>query len=67
MMMQMLRKALLGKAVLRHAGGATAAEYALILGILGAAVAVGAFSLGNEISNSLGYTAGNIRNCAGGC
>jgi len=54
-------------ALLRHAGGATASEYALILGILGAALAVASFSLGNDISNSLNATTNNIRTCGGGC
>ena len=58
---------LMAVAVFRDNGGASAAEYALILGIVSAAIAVGAYSLGQDISASLNMTAQNIRNCAGGC
>jgi pilus assembly protein Flp/PilA len=55
------------KRFLLDASGATAAEYALLLGILGAAIAVASFSLGNNISNSLNTTSDTITNCGGGC
>jgi pilus assembly protein Flp/PilA len=55
------------KRFLFNTSGATAAEYALLLGILGAAVAVAAFSLGNNISNSLNATSATITDCGGGC
>ena len=55
------------KRFLFESSGATAAEYALLLGILGAAIAVAAFSLGNNISNSLNATSETITDCGGGC
>lgn len=53
--------------VVRDRGGASAAEYALILAIVGAAMAVAALSLGNTISDSMNFSAGQISNCAGQC
>jgi len=35
-------------------GGASAAEYALILAIVGTGIAVAAFTLGGSISNAMG-------------
>ena len=42
--------------------GAAAAEYALVLAILGAAMTFGALALGNAITDSLGQPSG----CAAG-
>lgn len=39
--------------MLRDEAGASAAEYALILAIVGSAIALAAIGLGNTISNSL--------------
>ena len=47
--------------------GASAAEYALILAIIGGAIALAAITLGGAISNSMTKAAGNIANCGGGC
>jgi pilus assembly protein Flp/PilA len=47
--------------------GASAAEYALILAIIGGAIALAAITLGGAISNSMNRAAGNIANCGGGC
>ena len=47
--------------------GASAAEYALILAIIGEAIALGAIALGSAISNSINSAAGTIANCGGGC
>jgi pilus assembly protein Flp/PilA len=47
--------------------GASAAEYALILGILGAAIALASIALGGSISNSIGLAGNEITNCGGGC
>ena len=47
--------------------GASAAEYALILAIIGGAIALGAIALGSAISNSINSAAGTIANCGGGC
>ena len=53
--------------LVRDRGGASAAEYALILGIVGAAIAVAALTLGDTISDSMNFSSGQITNCAGGC
>ena len=47
--------------------GASAAEYALILAIVGAGIAVAAMGLGVSISNSMNSSKDNIENCGGGC
>ena len=47
--------------------GASAAEYALILAILGTAIAVAAFTLGSSISNSLDQTSQEMKDCGGKC
>ncbi|WP_411290901.1 Flp family type IVb pilin [Sphingorhabdus sp.] len=45
---------------LRDESGASAAEYALILAIVGSGIAVAAVALGGAISNSLGKQANKI-------
>jgi pilus assembly protein Flp/PilA len=55
------------KALLRDRLGASAAEYAIILAVIGGAVAVGALALGGSVSNSMNTSAAEIRNCNGGC
>ncbi|WP_309601521.1 Flp family type IVb pilin [Sphingomonas sp.] len=52
---------------LRNQTGASAAEYALILAIVGAAIAVAAIGLGNSISGSMNSSGNKIANCGGGC
>ena len=52
---------------LRNQSGASAAEYALILAIVGAAIAVAAIGLGNSISGSMNSSGNKIANCGGGC
>ena len=52
---------------LRNQTGASAAEYALILAIVGAAIAVAAIGLGNSISASMNSSGNKIANCGGGC
>ena len=47
--------------------GASAAEYALILAIIGGAIALGAIALGGAISNAMNKATANIANCGGGC
>ena len=54
-------------AMLREASGSSAAEYALILAIVGAAIAVAALTLGDTIGNALDTSSGEIDNCAGQC
>ena len=46
--------------------GASAAEYALILAIVGSALALAAIGLGNTISGSMNYQAARITNCQDG-
>lgn len=53
--------------ILRDQNGASAAEYALILGIIGAAIAIAALALGVSISNSITRADNTISNCGGGC
>jgi pilus assembly protein Flp/PilA len=53
--------------LVRDQGGASAAEYALILAIVGAAMAVAALGLGDSISDSMNFSSGQIANCAGAC
>ena len=52
--------------MLRDESGASAAEYALILAIVGSALAVAALVLGNTISNSMNVQASRIVNCQDG-
>ena len=47
--------------------GASAAEYALILAIIGGAITISAIALGGAISNSMNLATANIANCGGGC
>ena len=47
--------------------GATAAEYALILAIVGTAIAAGAIVLGVAITNAVNDAAACIANTSGGC
>jgi len=53
--------------MVRDRSGASAAEYVMILAIVGAALAVAALSLGNTISDSINVSSGQIINCAGQC
>jgi Flp pilus assembly pilin Flp len=45
------------RAYLKDEAGASAAEYALLLGVIGAAVAVALFMLGSSIASQFGATA----------
>lgn len=49
----------------RDENGAAAAEYALILAIVGAGIAGAAFALGGSIKNAIVGTAGVIDTCSG--
>ena len=53
--------------LVRDQGAASAAEYAMILAIVGAAISVAALSLGTTISDSINVSKDNIENCAGQC
>ncbi len=52
--------------LLSDQSGASAAEYALILAIIGSALAIAAIGLGNTISDSMNYQASRITNCQDG-
>ena len=52
--------------LLRDQSGATAAEYALILAIVGASIAGAALLLGNTISAAMSSTGSRINSCQGG-
>jgi pilus assembly protein Flp/PilA len=52
--------------MLKDDSGASAAEYALILAIVGAGIAIAAYGLGEAISNSLNATAEEIKGCTSG-
>ena len=52
--------------LMRDDSGASAAEYALILAIVGSALALAAIGLGNTISGSMNYQAARITNCQDG-
>ncbi|MEO8560266.1 MAG: hypothetical protein ABI439_14440 [Rhodospirillales bacterium] len=47
--------------------GASAAEYALILAIIGGTIALAAITLGGSISNAMNSARDNIATCGGGC
>ena len=53
-------------ALMRDNSGASAAEYALILAIVGSALAVAAIGLGNTISGSMNTQATRITDCQDG-
>ena len=52
--------------MLRDDSGASAAEYALILAIVGSGLAVAALYLGNTIAGSMNYQANRITDCQDG-
>ena len=54
------------KNMLRDEAGASAAEYALILAIVGSALAIAAIGLGNQISSTMNNAAAKIKNCEDG-
>jgi len=53
--------------LLRNCTGASAAEYALILAIVGTGIAIAALALGQNIMNALGQTGTTIVTCANQC
>jgi pilus assembly protein Flp/PilA len=52
--------------MLRDDSGASAAEYALILAIIGAGIAVAAVALGGSISGAMNSAANTITSCQDG-
>ena len=53
--------------MLKDRSGASAAEYALILAIVGSAIAVAAFTLGQTIGNAMNSTSTCISSKGGSC
>jgi len=53
--------------MLRSESGASAAEYALILAIIGSALAAASFYLGNVVAESMNDTAMCISSAGGNC
>jgi pilus assembly protein Flp/PilA len=49
--------------MLKDESGASAAEYALILAIVGAGIALAAYTLGKNISNAMGAVGTKIGTC----
>ena len=49
--------------MIRDESGASAAEYALILAIVGAGIALAAYTLGKNISNAMGAVGTKIGSC----
>jgi pilus assembly protein Flp/PilA len=49
--------------LLKDESGASAAEYALILAIVGAGIALAAYTLGKNISNAMGAVGTKIGTC----
>jgi pilus assembly protein Flp/PilA len=52
--------------MLKDDSGASAAEYALILAIVGSALAIAAIGLGGTISNAMNTTGNRVNNCVTG-
>jgi pilus assembly protein Flp/PilA len=52
--------------MLRDESGASAAEYALILAIVGSTLAVAAYTLGNTISGAMNNAGSRINSCQDG-
>jgi pilus assembly protein Flp/PilA len=52
--------------MLKDQSGASAAEYALILAIVGSALAIAAIGLGGTISNAMNTSGNRIKNCVTG-
>ena len=55
------------KLVLQDCCGASAAEYALLLAIIGGAIILAAVALGIAISGSVSRASSEIESCGGGC
>ena len=51
------------KAFLRDESGASAAEYALIIAIVGVGIGAAALALGNNVTNAVGNAANDVDAC----
>ena len=54
------------KNFLRDESGASAAEYALILAVVGAGIAFAAYALGQAVQTSIGEATGQVQACSAG-
>jgi pilus assembly protein Flp/PilA len=50
--------------LMKDESGASAAEYALILAIVGAGIAIAAWTLGRNISNAMGVVGDKVATCS---
>ena len=53
------------KTFLRDESGASAAEYALILAVVGAGIAVAAFNLGEAVQTAINFAETEVEQCTG--
>ena len=53
------------KTFLRDESGASAAEYALILAVVGAGIAVAAYNLGEAVQTAINFAETEVEECAG--
>ena len=53
------------KSFLTDESGASAAEYALILAVVGVGIGAAAFALGDSIKDAIGYAKTSIDECGG--
>ena len=54
------------KTFIRDESGASAAEYALILAVVGAGIAFAAFALGEAVSSSINSATEQVKKCSAG-
>lgn len=54
------------KTFIRDEAGASAAEYALILAVVGAGIAFAAFALGEAVSSSINAATEQVKKCSAG-
>jgi len=53
--------------LIRDRSGASAAEYVMVLAIIGSAIAVAAIGLGSAVSGSMNTASGHVATCGGQC
>lgn len=54
------------KTFLRDESGASAAEYALILAVVGAGIAIAAYNLGEAVETAIGAAETQVQQCSAG-
>jgi pilus assembly protein Flp/PilA len=55
------------RTIFKDCAGASAAEYAIILAIIGTGIALAAVTLGQTISNAMAQTGTAVMTCGGNC